>query len=241
MAEPGLGGARLKIGTKQDKRLSWDEYSANWAALHLGVDPRQSSVFVGSWLRLAYLAGRTMAALRVRPGTVTLAGIILSFAAPVAAVFRGPWLFAAAALVLLSAIADSADGAVAVMTSRTSRIGAFDDAVADRLSEAAWLLALWLVGANGFAVAACGALAWLHEYARARSVVAGMTGIGLITFAERPTRVIAVVLALTFGGVAWIINPHLTPGVVTTVIAVWAVLGLIGTTRLITAIRAALR
>jgi phosphatidylglycerophosphate synthase len=225
----------------RNARLSWDEYSAGWATLHLGVNPRQSSRYVRAWLRLAYLVGRALTALGLRPGTVTLAGLLLSVAAPVVAVLRGPWLFAAAALVLLSAIADSADGAVAVMTSRTSRLGAFDDSVADRLSEAAWLLALWLVGAPGSLVTACGGLAWLHEYARARSVVAGMTGIGLITVAERPTRVIVAALALVLGGVAWIINPNLTPGAVTVVLAVWAVLGLVGTARLLTAIRATLR
>lgn len=198
-------------------------------------------MYVRAWLRLAYLTGRLLTALGLGPGLVTLTGLLVSFGVPVAAAFRGPWLFLAAALVVVSAIADSADGAVAVMTSRTTRIGAFDDSVADRLSEAAWLLALWLIGAPGLLVTACGGLAWLHEYARARSVVAGMTGIGVITVAERPTRVITVFLGLALGGVAWFINPHLTPGAATIVLAVWAVLGLVGTTRLITAIRATLR
>jgi hypothetical protein len=43
------------------------------------------------------------------------------------------------------------------------------------------------------------------------------------------------------GGVAWLINPYLTPGAVTVVLAAWAVLGLIGTTRLLTTTRATLR
>ena len=177
----------------------------------------------------------------LRPGAVTLLGLLLSIAVPVAAVYRGGWLFAAAALVLVAALADSADGAVAVMTDRTSRLGAFDDSVADRLSEAAWLLALWLVGGQGLLVAGCGALAWLHEYIRARSIVSGMTGIGLITTGERPTRVIVTFASLAVGGVAWIIDPDLTPGAVTVVLAMWGVLGLIGTTRLLAAIRATLR
>ncbi len=194
-----------------------------------------------AWLRLAYLTGRALTALGLRPGMVTMAGLLLSCAVPVAAVFRGGWLFAAAALVLLAAIADSADGAVAVMTNRTSRLGAFDDSVVDRLTEAAWLLALWLVGAQGILVAAAGALAWLHEYIRARSIVSGMTGIGMITTAERPTRVIVAFMALVAGGVAWFIDPKLTPGAVTVTLAVWALLGLAGTTRLLAAVRAALR
>jgi CDP-diacylglycerol--glycerol-3-phosphate 3-phosphatidyltransferase len=133
------------------------------------------------------------------------------------------------------------DGAVAVMTDRTTRLGAFDDSMVDRLSEAGWLLALWLVGAPGPLVVACGGLAWLHEYARARSIVSGMTGVGLISVAERPTRVIVAVLALALGGLAWNIDPDLTPGVVTVVLAAWAVFGVVGTTRLIAAIRTTLR
>jgi phosphatidylglycerophosphate synthase len=196
---------------------------------------------VRGWLRLSYLTGRFLSRLGLRPGMVTMAGVVLSAAVPVAAIYRGPWLFAAAALVLLAALADSADGAVAVMTNRTSRLGAFDDSVADRITEAAWLLALWLVGAQGLLVAASGALAWLHEYIRARSIVAGMTGIGMVTTAERPTRVIVAFVALVVGGVAWFIDPKLTPGAVTVALAVWALLGLAGTTRLLTAVRATLR
>jgi len=222
-------------------RLSWDEYSARWATLHLGMDPRRSSTLARTWLRFGYLVGRLLAAIGVRPGAVTMAGVVVSAAVPVVALFRGAWLFAAAGLVFVAALADSADGAVAVITDRTSRLGSFYDSVADRLSEAAWLLSMWLLGAPGWLVTVCGALAWLHEYARARAAVAGMTGIGAITVAERPTRVILVITALGLGGLAWFINPHLAPGAVTVVVSVWVVVGLLGAARLTGAIRTALR
>ena len=240
MAEPGSGGASLNVATPRGTSLSWDDYSASWAALHVGVDPRRASVYVRTWLRLAFVVGQGLSALRVRPGTVTAAGLALSAVVPVAVAFRGPWIFAAAGLAFLSALADSTDGAVALITSRTSQRGSYYDSMADRLSEALWLLALWLLGAPGVLVVACGALAWLHEYARARAAVSGMTGIGEITVAERPTRVILVVVALSLGGLAEQADPKLTAGAVTVAVAVWTILGLLGASRLHAAIRSCL-
>jgi CDP-diacylglycerol--glycerol-3-phosphate 3-phosphatidyltransferase len=177
----------------------------------------------------------------VRPGLVTLLGLLLSLLVPVAAIWRGPYFFAAAGLVLLAALADSTDGAVAVMTGRASRLGAFDDGLADRVSEAAWLVALWLVGGHGLLVAACGALSWLHEYVRATAARSGLDDIAVITVNERPTRVIATVIALTLGGLVWMINPGLVPGTVTVVLAIWLLLAVLGLIRLIATVRARLR
>jgi CDP-diacylglycerol--glycerol-3-phosphate 3-phosphatidyltransferase len=171
----------------------------------------------------------------------TVAGLALSAAVPLAVLPRGPWLFVAAGLVLLSAIADSADGAIAIVTGRTSRIGSFYDSVADRASEAFWLLALWLIGVPGILVAVCGGLAWLHEYARARAATLGLPGVGVVTVAERPTRVVLVVAAFGLGGAAWVVNPYLTPGVATVLVAVWTALGLLGGARFLTVVRALFR
>lgn len=192
------------------------------------------------WLRISYWTGRALAAARVPPGAVTFAGLVLAAAGVVAALLRGTGLFVAAGLVLLAALADGADGAVAVLTGRTSRLGQFYDSVVDRLVEALWLFALWRVGAPGILAATCGALAWLHEYARDRAAVAGMVGVGVLTVAERPTRVLLSAAAFALGGAAWYINPHLTPGTVTVVLAIWVLLGLLGGARLLAAIRARL-
>jgi CDP-diacylglycerol--glycerol-3-phosphate 3-phosphatidyltransferase len=177
----------------------------------------------------------------LRPGTVTLIGLLLACAVPAVVLAGGFWLFVGAALVLLSALADSSDGAVAIISGRSSRLGAFYDATADRLSELAWLVALGFLGTPWILVAACGALAWLHEYARARAALGGMTGIGAVTVAERPTRVLLVIAALVVGGLGGFVSDRLTAGLITIVVAVWTVLGLLGGSRLLTAIRAALR
>jgi CDP-diacylglycerol--glycerol-3-phosphate 3-phosphatidyltransferase len=45
------------------------------------------------------------------------------------------------------------------------------------------------------------ALAWLHEYVRARAAVAGMPEIGVVTVSERPTRVIMTAMFLLGAGI----------------------------------------
>jgi phosphatidylglycerophosphate synthase len=242
VAEPCAGGSGLidgDAGAGAD-RPGWDDYSARWAALHGGVDPRQSGGATRSWVRLTYALGRVLARTGLSPDMITVAGVVVSAAVPVVVLIGGPWLFVAAALVLLSAIADSVDGAVAVLTGRTSRLGAFSDAMADRVSEAAWLLALWLYGVPGILVAVCGAIAWLHEYARAKAAASGMRGVGVVTVAERPTRVILVIVALVLGGLAAFYNQRLAAGAMTVVVSLWTVLGLLAAARLYTTIRAAL-
>jgi CDP-diacylglycerol--glycerol-3-phosphate 3-phosphatidyltransferase len=174
-------------------------------------------------------------------GTVTALGLLLSIAVPFVVLPRGLWLFAGAGLVFLAGLADSSDGAVAILSTGSSRLGTFYDSMADRLSEAAWLMALWLLGAPGVLVAFCGAQAWLHEYARARAALSGMPGVGVITAAERPTRVLLVIAALVAGGAVWPINDRLTPGVITIALSIWAVLGLLGAAKLAGAIRSSLR
>jgi CDP-diacylglycerol--glycerol-3-phosphate 3-phosphatidyltransferase len=225
---------------RRDHRLSWDEYSARWSSLHGGVDPRKSSAYIGGWLRIAYGTGRVLAGTGISPAGVTALGLVFGLAVPFVVLPGGVWLFAAAALVFLSALADSADGAVAIISGHTSRIGAFYDAMADRVTEAAWLVALWLLGVPGVLVAFCAGLVYLHEYARARAALSGMPGVGVVTVAERPTRVLMVIVALVLGGALWPINERLTPGLITVVVGVWAGLGLLGLTRLLGAIRLSL-
>ena len=196
------------------------------------------------WLRIAYRCARLVAAVggsRVTPSTVTLCGLLLSVGVPVAAAFGGVAALAGAALVLLSALADSVDGALAVITRRASRLGHVLDSVADRLSEAAWGFAVWLLGAPAWLAILITALGWLHEYIRARATLAGMRGIGAVTVAERPTRVIMMASTLTVTGVAGVAWPALVPASVTLSATIWALLAEVGVIQLWYAVRRALR
>ena len=180
--------------------LSLQQYLDRWSELHGGHDPRRSRL-VGGWLRLGYLLAAPGARIGVRPDLLTLLGVVLAGAALGPAALGGRWVIAAAALVAMSAVADGLDGAVAVLTGRDTAWGAVLDSLADRVSDACFLLALWLVGAPAWACLGAGVLAYALEYARARGAAVGVTDIAVVTVGERPTRVAVSAMFLLAAGV----------------------------------------
>ncbi|MFF5082703.1 CDP-alcohol phosphatidyltransferase family protein [Actinoplanes sp. NPDC000266] len=212
--------------------MLWEEYAATWSGLHGGFDPRRASFLVRGWVRLAYTCGSWLTRRRIGPMAVTTAGLVLCLLVPAAVRLGRPGLVLAAALALLAALADSMDGAVAVISGRTTKLGYVYDSLADRLGEAAWLTAFWLAGAPGWLVVAAGGLSWLHEYARARASAAGMSEIGAVTVAERPTRVLIAIFGL--------IGAAALPVVSTVATAVWLLLAVVGAVQLAAAVRRAL-
>jgi len=175
----------------------WDGYCERWSTAHGGYDPRTAPWLVRGWLRLGHALGSTLLRAGVSsPNAVTTLGLLLSAGVPVAAATLPAGAFWAAVLVLCSAFADTIDGVLAVLADRASRLGQVYDSAADRLSEAAWLLAFALTGAPVGLTVAAGGVMWLHEYVRARASVAGMTDIGTVTIAERPTRVLLTIFGL---------------------------------------------
>jgi phosphatidylglycerophosphate synthase len=209
--------------------VTWEEYCAAWARLHGGFDPGAASAVVRGWVRIAYRIGSWLGDRRVAPSAVTTAGLMLCWCVPLVVLSgrAGPAL--GAVLVLLAALADGLDGAVAVVSGRASRLGFVYDSVADRLGEAAWLLAFWLVGAPAWLVVAAGGVSWLQEYARARAAAAGMSEIGVVTVSERPTRVLVAIFGLLAAAV--------TPIAINVAAAVWLGLAVVGLVQLGVTIR----
>ncbi len=170
-----------------------------WSALHQGHDPSQTP-FVVLWLAFVHVLARPLARRGVAPDTVTVAGTVVSVLAPLAAASTAIGVdqrfaaFAMSLLVVISGIADNLDGAVAALADRSSRWGFVLDSVCDRIADVAYLVGLWALGAPGLLVAAAGALTGFQEYARARGIAAGLTEVGVITVAERPTRVLVAAL-----------------------------------------------
>jgi phosphatidylglycerophosphate synthase len=218
-------------------RLSWDEYAVGWARLHGGFDPRKAGPLVRGWLRVSYVIGSGFARAGIPPAGVTFGGLVLCVCVPLLA--DRPAL--AAVFVLLAAMADSADGATAVVSGRATRLGYLYDSLADRLGEAAWLVAFWLVGAPGILVVTAGGLSWLHEYVRARVTAAGMRDIGVVTVGERPTRVSVAFVGLLLAGAVELVQSDLPAGTITVVTAVWVLLALVGLLQLLAAFHRALR
>jgi CDP-diacylglycerol--glycerol-3-phosphate 3-phosphatidyltransferase len=203
-------------------------YLDQWSQLHGGARP---TGVVGGWLRVVHALAAPFARLGVPPDVVTLLGLAVACAAPLLAAQGRAGLVAAALVVFLSGLVDSLDGAVAVMSGRVTRWGAVLDAVADRLSDAVFVAALWVAGAPAGACVAAVAVAWLHEYVRARAQAAGMGEVVTLTVAERPTRVIVVGMFLLAAAAR--------PGEQWPTYGAWTLigLGLIGLAQLVVAVR----
>jgi phosphatidylglycerophosphate synthase len=179
------------------RQMDGDDHVRDWAALHLTEPP---AGFVGGWLRGAAAVARPLARAGISPNAVTVAALVVAVAAVPLAAIDG-WVGPAAAClaVTLSGLLDSLDGAVAVQSGRTTRVGFLLDSALDRLADAAMPAAL-AVAAGGEAAAwlAVGATAacWWLEYVRARGSLAGVTGKQVITPGERPTRIILTAVGL---------------------------------------------
>jgi phosphatidylglycerophosphate synthase len=203
-----------------------EEYLARWSRLHGGAS---TTGLVGWWLGIAHAGARPLVRAGVGPWPVTVAGVVLAGAACWPASAGSGWPLLAALLVAVSGLLDNLDGAVAVLSGRTSRWGFVLDSGCDRLADAAYCLTLLLAGAPAWLAGTGAALALLHEYVRARAAVAGMPEIGVVTVSERPTRVIVTAMFLLGAGV----YPGAARLWATGGAAAWMLLGVVGLVQLL--------
>jgi phosphatidylglycerophosphate synthase len=210
------------------------EYLRRWSESH---GDAATTGLVGWWLRRAHALARPLVRIGANPDAVTVAALAVALAALLPARSGGHWPVLAALLVAASGTLDNLDGAVAVMTGRTTRWGSLLDSVCDRIADAAFVAALWLSGAPGALAAAGAGIAVLHEYTRARAAVAGMSDIGVVTVSERPTRVIVTVMFLMGCGV----YPSAGAQWSAAGASAWTVIGLAGLGQLLVVVRRRLR
>jgi CDP-diacylglycerol--glycerol-3-phosphate 3-phosphatidyltransferase len=179
--------------------LTRAEYFARWSELHEGIDPA-GVPFVRGWLTLAYSLGRPLAAAGVAPTALTVVGLVAAGAVAPLAGLGARWPLLGVVVVVASGLLDNLDGTVAVLANRVTNVGALADTVCDRLADAAYGLALWLLGAPaGLAVAWVG-LSLLAEYVRVRGhELLGRT-VDVVTVGERPTRIVLTAFALAGAG-----------------------------------------
>ncbi len=228
---------------QQAPALTLDAYFQRWSALHGDIDPRESWLIRG-WLKFAYGAAKPLTRVGMSPNGVTLLGVLVAVAVPLlawqgASTLMSGWVWLAVAVTALSGLLDSLDGAVAVITGRTTRGGYVLDSVADRISDAALLSALWVLGAPGWIVAAAVFIGFLQEYARARAGLVGVSEVGVVSVSERPTRI--VIVAVFLGLAAWGIYGVAASTWATLGAAAALVVGLIGLTQVAFALSRRLR
>jgi CDP-diacylglycerol--glycerol-3-phosphate 3-phosphatidyltransferase len=135
--------------------------------------------------------------MRVSPNAMTMLGLLVSITIPFVAAYgiatqATALLWLATLLIPVAGLIDSLDGAVAVMTGRTSRFGYVLDSVCDRISEIAITATLIIVGGQWVPVMAAILLGFLLEYERSRVRAIEGDWDAPLTLAERPTRLIIV-------------------------------------------------
>lgn len=211
------------------------QYFDEWARLHGGYDPRGSRL-VGGWLTLTYVLARPLALARFSPNVLTLIGGLVASTPIGLAALGSRWVLLASATVVVAGVLDNLDGAVAVLTGKSSRWGYVLDSLVDRLADALFVAVFWFLGAPGWVCVVGGALMGLHEYARARAVSGGLPDIGIVTVWERPTRVIVTAMFLLGAG----LHVEQARSWATAGAAAWVGLGAVGLIQLLVVVRARL-
>jgi archaetidylinositol phosphate synthase len=177
-----------------------DGYFDRWSATHGGYDPRTGSVWVRGWLSMVLVLARPLARRGVQPDVVTWSALWLALLVLAMAAAGGAWAVVAGVVVVASALLDSLDGGLAVLEDRQSAWGYVLDSVVDRCSDVVWVLAAVAVGCPLELALAVVVAVFLLEYLRARAGNAGFDEVGVVTVAERPTRVIVLAPTLVVCG-----------------------------------------
>ncbi|MCX8185768.1 MAG: CDP-alcohol phosphatidyltransferase family protein [Sulfolobales archaeon] len=140
---------------------------------------------------LSLWVGKALGRLGVSPDLLTALGLAAALATIPSGAFRLYWLIPT--LMVVSAVLDWMDGAVARATSKASALGAFMDSFCDRVSDASYLIAFNFLGINTYLILAAIPTSFLVSYIRCRAESLGvrLEGIGLF---ERGERVLMTVL-----------------------------------------------
>jgi CDP-diacylglycerol---glycerol-3-phosphate 3-phosphatidyltransferase len=166
------------------------------------------SNLIEDWARgIARQVGRLVAKSRLSPNSLTIIGFLLNF--PVAFILAQGhnWSWIAGGLLMLFAGAfDMLDGAVARVTGKSTKFGAFLDSNFDRLSEVVVFLGLLLYFRSGpntdqyygsvlVYIAITGSLMVSYTKARAEGLGMACKGVGLL---PRPERVLIIAAGCIF-------------------------------------------
>lgn len=156
------------------------DFLSQWSSLH-GEVP--TTGIVKSWLTISFFFAHILKKIKVSANFITFLGVIL---AALVALSSPRWW--SVFFLALSLFCDGVDGTLAMITHKSSALGATYDAVADRLSEALWAVAFYRLGVPVTWIILFWTLSSVQEYARARLTAEGIREVGPITPVERPMR-----------------------------------------------------
>ncbi|GAC53567.1 CDP-alcohol phosphatidyltransferase family protein [Gordonia amicalis] len=208
-----------------------------WSELHGGIDPRES-FWVERWVLLSNACARPLARLGISPNAITVGGA-LATAIAFAVTFAGHgWFAVAAVVILLAAVLDGVDGAIAAQTGSATQWGRVLDTMADRWSDIFLAGIVVMAGAPPWMGVVIAVLTLFLEGTRATAQAAGMAGPGRVTVWERPSRVILAFIAMVAATVVWQIglSDSDADALAATIAATGAILAMIGLLQLFVAV-----
>ena len=208
--------------------MTFDDYLVSWAQLH-GTKRPTGLVLV--WLRMSFTLSTPLT--RLNPNVITAFGPLLMLVAIYFAESSNRNYFLASIIVFAVGLVDSFDGIVAVRTSKTSSWGAFLDGIVDRLIDTGIGLLLIVLGAPIEVAVIAFTIALIHEYMRAKASGLGFREVGVITPAEKPTRIAIGTMFLFACGVL----PEQTSQLAIVASQAWLALGAISFAMLMRAFR----
>ena len=198
--------------------MTFAEYLVAWTQLHGTQSPKG---LVRVWLRIAFFLSTPLT--KFNPNLITAFGPVLMGAAIYFASSPNRNYFLASITVLVVGLVDSFDGMVAVRTSKTSSWGAFLGGIVDRLIDVGIGILLIVLGAPVELAVLAMSIALVHEYMRAKASGIGYREVGVITPAEKPTRIALGVMFLLAAGLL----PERVTQLANIATLVWISLGLI--------------
>lgn len=224
--------------------MSADEAYAHWSRLHGGLDPRDSA-WVSGWVRLTHACARPLARRGVGPDAVTYAGVAATAAVPALAAPGAAWPLLAVPVLVVGAVLDGVDGALAAQTGTDSAWGRVLDPLADRVADLLLILTLVVLGAPGWLGVLVALVTLLQESVRATAQAAGLAGPGAVTVWERPSRALVPAFAAASCAAEWLarragvqVLPDVSGDVLATVAAGLALaLALVGLGHVLVAVR----
>ncbi len=176
-----------------------------WQQLHEApdVDP-MANPLIRWFLDLTHAVARPLAKAGVAPDLLTLFGLWLAAWSTVLGWSQGRSCILAGIVLIVSALTDGVDGAVAGFSGRSTSRGFVLDSLADRASEVLFFAAVALAHGSASTAIVGMSSVMLLEYTRVRLAAAPghQPGLGIITIGERPTRVIGLAITLIAMGVA---------------------------------------
>ncbi|WP_439030602.1 CDP-alcohol phosphatidyltransferase family protein [Gordonia terrae] len=226
----------LAHGSEQHPASAREAALEAWSGLHGGIDPR-NSFWVRNWVLISHACARPLVRLGLTPNTVTALGVIATAVGLCLTILGEWWPLLAAVVIVVAALLDGIDGAIAAQTGTASRWGRINDAVADRFSDVMLVGIVVVVGAPPWIGATLAVLTLILEITRATAQAVGMKGPGAVTVWERPSRVILAVVAAASSTLWWKADLQVADVLATAIAMTGTVLALIGTIQLGVAVR----